>query len=126
MAEKNLTLENLQELCSYWQERLGLSHWQIGIRITRERNMPRQGCLGNNELDIVNECALISILDPSDYPDTPFRRDMETTLVHELLHIPMEYIVRPENGTLENVHLEATISRLAYLLVMLRRGDNQE
>jgi hypothetical protein len=89
------TLEELQGLCLYWQERLGLSHWQIGLRIVRERDMPRQECDGNNEFDISNEHALISLLDPCDYPDTPFKPDMEATLVHELLHIPMQYIGKP-------------------------------
>ena len=44
-------------------------------------------------------------LDSADYPDTPFEQDMEVSLVHELLHIPLLYITDPEEGTLQDKHL---------------------
>jgi hypothetical protein len=121
MAENIFTLEELQKLGSYWQEKLGLSHWQIAVRIARARDLPEEtdGC---NDYQLETESAAISILDPVDYPEGPFEQDMEITLVHELLHIPMGYIANPEKESLEHIHLESTISRLARLLVMLKRG----
>ena len=79
--------------------------------------MPLGDSQGANEFFIDSEKALISILDSTDYPDGPFPQDMEVTLVHELLHIPMRYFVDPAPGTLEATHLEAFIERTARLLV---------
>jgi hypothetical protein len=118
-----MTLAELKESCAYWQEKLGLSHWRVGIRIERARNMPLGDSQGCNEFSIDTERALISILDPGDYPEGPFGQDMEATLVHELLHIPFRYISDPEQGTLERVHLESTVDRLARALVSLKREN---
>ena len=79
---------------------------------------------GTNRISLKTEQALISIVDPQDYPETPFEQDMEVSLVHELLHIPMEYFATPAQDTLEHTHLEAFIERTARLLVSLaRKGD---
>ena len=40
-----------------------------------------------------------------------------------LLHIPLMYISNPEEGTLQDIHLEAFIERMAGLLVQLSRGE---
>ncbi len=48
---------------------------------------------------------------------------MEVSLVHELLHIPLKYISEPETGSLEYIHMEAFIERLARLLVAQVRSD---
>ena len=120
-----LTLDELQEKCTYWQEKLGLLHWRVSVEIKRGRDIPMKGCGGCNEFNIAIECASICILDPADYPDTLplFAEDMETTLVHELLHITMRYFAAPEEHSLEDIHLEAAISRLARVLVGLRRDS---
>ena len=70
--------------------------------------------------------ALISILDPRDYPDSPFEQDMEVSLVHELLHIPLRYITEPELNSLEDIHLEAFIESMAKLLVKLSREADKD
>jgi len=113
---KILTIEALTELCNFWQEKLGRSQWQIGLRICRAEDMSMRNVQATSEISLVTECALISILDSRDYPNTPFEQDMEVSLVHELLHIPLKYIAEPQDGTLENVHLEAFIERMARLL----------
>jgi hypothetical protein len=119
---KTYTLEELQRLCSYWQEQLGLSHWRIALRIESARDLP-EGVEGCNDYQLETETAAISILDPVDYPEGPFDQDMEMRLVHELLHIPMGYVANPEKQSLEHIHLESAISRLAYVLVTLKRGN---
>lgn len=116
-----LTLEELIPACEFWKERLGLSHWRIGLRIARARDMPLGKTQGANEFCVDTEKALISILDPTDYPEGPFPQDMEATLVHELLHIPMRYIANPKLETLEATHMEAFIERMARLLVAMNR-----
>jgi len=116
-----LTLEQLQGLCREWQERLGLGHWEIGLSITRAQSMPKKDVTAAINFDITNEYALIDILDPIDQPKGPFEQDMEVSLVHELLHIPMRYIVDPVDDTLEDILMEAFINRLARVLVRLKR-----
>jgi hypothetical protein len=123
MERKIFALEDLQRLCSYWQERLGLSHWRIVLRIVRGRDLGEEldGC---NYYRNETETAVISILDPVDYPGGPFEQDMEVTLVRELLHILMGHVANPQKDTPEHIYLEATINRLARTLVELKRTAN--
>ena len=118
---KNLDIEELTALCIEWQERLGLSHWRIAVQICRAREMPVPDVQATSDISLQMEYALISILDPVDYPSSPFEQDMEVTLVHELLHIPLLYITDPDRASLEHTYLEAFIERTARLLVALAR-----
>ena len=118
-----MDINELTALCREWQKRLGLSHWRIALRICRSDEMGLKDVSGENEFSLANECAIIRILDSADYPETPFELNMEVSLVHELLHIPLMYISNPEEGTLESIHLEAFIKRMARLLVELSKGE---
>ena len=118
---KNVTLTELVTLCHQWQEKLGLSHWQIAVSLCSANEMKLQDVQATSEISPMTECALISILRPEDYPESPFEQDIEVSLVHELLHIHMKYIAEPDENSLENVHLEAFIERIARLLVKLQR-----
>ena len=122
--KKIFNIEELKELCLKWQERLGLSHWCIGVQISKAEDMLLQEVQGTNRISLKTEQALITVIDPEDYPKTPFEQDMEVSLVHELLHIPLKYFAQPEPETLEPEHMEAFIERTARLLVLLaRKGD---
>ena len=112
-----VTLDNLKQICGKWQERLGLSHWEIALSITSEWNMPIKDTLAAITYNLAAEKAIIDFLDPGDYRETPFRIDVEISLVHELLHILMAYIAAPKEDSLEAVHMEAFIGRMARLLV---------
>ena len=120
---KILTLEELSVLCLEWQEKLGLSHWHIAVRICRDREMPLPDVQASSDISLQMEYALISMLDPVDYPASPFEQNMEVTLVHELLHIPLLYFTDPDEGTIEHTHLEAFIERTARLLVSLAHAQ---
>ena len=50
-------------------------------------------------------------------------QDMEVSLVHELLHIPLRYITEPQQDSIEDILLEAFIERTARLLVQLSRDN---
>ena len=100
-----------------------MAHWNIALQICRERDMPIPNSQGTNQISLANEQALISILDSSDFPNSPFTQDMEVSLVHELLHIPLRYITEPDTGSIEEILLEAFIERTARLLVLLSRGN---
>ena len=120
-----LSLEQLKVLCQDWQEKLGLLHWTIGLRICKSGDMSSQNVQATNKISLTAESALISILDNSDYPDSPFEQDMEVSLVHELLHIPLTYFVKTKVNTLEDVLLEAFIERVAKLLVKQSRETKE-
>ena len=72
-----LNIDKLKFLCTVWQERLGILHWEIGLRICRERDMPIKNTQCAIDFSLSTERATISIIDPLDYPDTPFEQDME-------------------------------------------------
>ncbi len=116
-----VTLEALKPLCEEWQARLGLSHWDVALEISRVWDMPLDGVTGANTFDIATEKAVINILDPVDYQPGPFPYDVEAVLVHELLHIPLRYFAEPDEESMEAVHLEAFIDRMAQLLVRMKR-----
>ena len=121
-TDKIFGIEELKELCEKWQKRLGLSHWQIEVKIQRSEEMPFKVWQGTSQECLETEQALITLLDPMDYPThSPFRLDMEVSLVHGLLHIPMQYFAIPNPNTLEHILSEAFIERIARLLVSLAR-----
>ena len=122
--KKIFNIEELKELFLKWQERLRVSHWCIGVQIGKSEDMLLQEVQGTNRISLKTEQALITVIGPEDYPKTPFEQDMEVSLVHELLHIPLKYFAQPEPETLEPEHMEAFIERTARLLVLLaRKGD---
>src|SRR6185312_1765130 len=66
--------------------------------------------------------AVIEVLGPEQVPsDLRFPMDVEETLVHELLHIPLATFWK-EEGTPENLDLEQAITRISEALVALKRG----
>lgn len=118
---KTYTDEDLLSLCEDWQERLGLKHWDIGIRSCRAKDI-NVGGQAEISINLQMEQALISILDPVDYRGNDlFPQDQEVSLVHELLHILFEYVFPESPGRLEEIHLESSIERIARLLVRLKR-----
>ena len=121
----DLSLEELKILCEEWQNKLGLSHWRIGLRFCTADEMPKENTRATNEISLITECALISFLKNENLPESPFEYDIEVSLVHELLHIPFSYICEPEDNSLEYTHMEALIGRLARLLVSQKRKEGE-
>lgn len=81
------TKDKLEERLAYWQKKLNLLDWQFEVNICRARDM-KENCAGSINWTLSNKMALISILNPIDYPEDAMGvQDMENTLVHELLHI---------------------------------------
>ena len=76
---KILDIEEISALCLEWQEKLGLSHWHIAVRICRAREMPLPDVQATSDISLQMEYALISMLDPVDYPLSPFEEDMDAT-----------------------------------------------
>ena len=73
-----------------WQNRLNLRDWDVSVSIVRATQL-KPNTLGNIHWDLGKKTAVIRVLDPADYelslPD--MLRDMEFTVVHELIHLEL-------------------------------------
>jgi hypothetical protein len=81
-----MTEQELQELCEKWQERLSLRDWRVTVRLV-DLNIIGTESVGTSSWLLPLKTATITILDKRFIPDDSLERDMEETLVHELLHI---------------------------------------
>lgn len=109
----------------FWQSLLKLDAWQIKAQICRQQDMPGDAAQGNSTYVFSKRQAIISLLDPLDFPrNTLFGQDMEQTLVHELLHLSFAGFTPEDDDSLEYALMEQTIDSLATLLVMLVRATN--
>ncbi len=115
-----LSEEELNVLCREWQETLRLQNWEIEVSIARGRDMPLEGCKATCEANLQRAHALIYILDPLDYDDR-LPQDMESDLVHELVHIHLWPFDHTEPGNLENDSLERAVIQISWALVNLNR-----
>jgi hypothetical protein len=78
-----------------WQDRLKLQDWKITLSVVHQKTL-RSGTLGNIHWDADKQTATIRVLDPSDY-QTSFAaavKDMEFTIVHELIHLELSSLTR--------------------------------
>jgi hypothetical protein len=90
MSKKWPSEADLQRYRDRWQDLLRLRHWKVPIRYASSREMVSD----NGDIAwgrcMVNENhfrAKMMILHPDDYEDDEGRESIETTVVHELLHI---------------------------------------
>ena len=124
-----LTQEELNEACEEWQNILRLNHWDIYAAITRSSDFSGNENEGEIDYFLEKGDAAIRILDPVDYPqDTPFKQDMEQTLVHELLHLYFAPFQPDKDADeLKYAYWERAIDDLAKVLVGIKRKqDNEE
>ena len=79
---------HLQKQLKIWQKRLGLDDWDLSLQVVRKSALDRD-TWGNAEWDSDTKSGVISVLDPQDYnlKGANLKRDMECTIVHELVHI---------------------------------------
>ena len=130
MKEVILTEEELLQLCSYWQKTLGLSEWNIKLRVCGKDEL----CLEPYEEDIFQVAqntfskttlhSRITIIKHDDW-NSDFAHDMEQSLVHELLHLHY-WAFEPEYATTEFMLWERSINQIATGLVRVRREGEQE
>jgi len=101
----------------YWRRALRLMDWDITLHVCRHFEMPER--LGECAVNATSREARIRILDPRDIsPDaTAVSRDVEVTLVHELLHV---LFPQDEDGWC-STQQEQAIDTTARALVNLRR-----
>ncbi|MBZ5725380.1 MAG: hypothetical protein LAP87_10310 [Acidobacteriia bacterium] len=107
-----------------WQNRLNLRDWNITVVMTRASDLkPRT--LGNIHWDLPKKTATIHVLDPADYhmafPE--MLKDMEFTVVHELIHLGMAPVLADLQRTDANRREEEhAVNHMADALLGLDRG----
>jgi hypothetical protein len=121
--EIHLTQEQAEALLSEWQEILRLQDWDVIVRIVRGNglNLP-EDIQGTCKYILKRHQAVIKLLNPVDWdPDIPWPQDMETTLVHELLHLHFGPFDKFEEDDARDVASEQAIHAISSALTRVKR-----
>lgn len=108
-----------------WQKRLNLQEWNVSVVVSRTAEL-KPKTVGNIHWDREKKIATIHVLDPADYkmPFAEVLRDIEFTVVHELIHLEMVPILsdlqRTDANRLEEEH---AVNHMAEALLKLDRGQ---
>lgn len=116
-----LALDYLRKRLELWQGRLKLQDWTISIVMSPQSGL-RAGTVGNVHWDADKKTAVIRVLDASEY-HLPFRatlRDMEFTVVHELIHLELASLPRSEASRRTE---EFAVNHVADALLELDRAE---
>ena len=112
----------LQSRLGLWQDRLNLKDWKITIVMKRRAEL-KPKTLGQVHWDKSKKSAVIWIQHACDYnlPAAEILRDMEFTVVHELLHLKFASSRRSEASRRAEEHavnhIAEALLRLDYQLV---------
>ena len=113
-----------------WQRVLLLDDWQIEARCVRLSELPK-GASGLSEVDKNLQVERILVLDPRDYPELAKRdgirlkqgkaivRDIEDTILHEILHLRLRSFSLSPADKLEDAE-EMVVNRLTTALLNLK------
>lgn len=110
----------LDEKLSLWQKRLKLEDWSVTV-IAAQRDGLRAGTLGNIHWDLEKKTAVIRVLDAGDYrmSSDAILRDMEFTVVHELIHL--EFCASTRADQTSRADEETSVNNIAEALLQLDR-----
>jgi hypothetical protein len=80
-----------------WQDRMNLKDWNIQVELVRADQLEPK-TLGNIHWDTNIKAASIGVLSPLDYKLAygPMLKDMEFTIVHELVHLELASLPKSE------------------------------
>jgi len=109
----------VNERLSLWQQRLNLQDWNISVVMTRRSDL-KTGTLGGIRWDKGKKTAVLRVLDPADYrmPFGEMLKDMEFTIVHELVHLELASLPRSEASRSNEEH---AVNQIAEALLRLDR-----
>lgn len=112
----------LQERLAHWQKLLRLQDWDVDIKIVRRHAMPKATSLAGAQIDRYRRVKIL-LLDPVDWhpDDWPADRDLEISLVHELLHCVFYDAGSPKEDSPEDLALERAVEATALALITLDR-----
>ena len=121
------TEQELEALCREWQARIGCADWDVKVKIggLRDTGHPIADGDTSGTVDwvLAKKQALITLLDPRDYPsDGRWEQDHELTLVHELIHLLFAPF-SAEDGTPADIAQEQAVHALSRALVTLKRAN---
>jgi hypothetical protein len=104
-----------------WQKRLKLAHWNIRLKMVRTSEL-KPKTLGNIHWDTKSKTATIRILDVCDYklPYPEMLKDMEFTVVHELIHLQLSSLPRSEASRSAE---ERAVNHITDALILLDRAQ---
>lgn len=108
-----------------WQKRLNLEEWNITLVVSRASQL-KPKTLGNIHWDRDKKTAILRVLDPADYrlPFASMMKDIEFTVVHELIHLEMVPVLSDLQRTDANrVEEEHAVNHMAEALLKLDRGQ---
>ena len=108
-----------------WQKRLNLEGWNISIVVSRAADL-KPKTVGNIKWDRDKKTAVIRILDPADYHMAfePMLKDIEFTVVHELIHLEMSPVLSDLQRTEANRREEEfAVNHMTEALLKLDRGQ---
>jgi hypothetical protein len=124
-SERKLLAERFaSERLWVWQKRLNLQGWDIAVVASRATEL-KPKTVGNIHWDREKKTAVIRVLDPADYrvPFDETLRDIEFTVVHELIHLEMVPVLSDLQRTEENRREEEhAVNHMAEALLKLDRG----
>ena len=114
--------EALTRNLNYWAAQLRLQSWDITVEFLK---WEKDNGFGDNSIDPHYETSHICLYDPETIPDdVKGVRDLEVTLVHELLHIRLVYVAKTSMKKKHKWPVEMAIETIAQSLVANRRGIN--
>jgi hypothetical protein len=100
-----------------WQDRMNLTDWKIDVKLVRA-NVLEPDTLGNIHWDTTVKRASIEVLSSYDYPmaEADMLKDMEFTVVHELVHLDLASLPRSKASRRVEEH---AVNQLADALLKL-------
>lgn len=108
-----------------WQNRLNLTDWNISVILSPAKDL-KPHTLGHIRWDLDTKTAVIRVLDPEDYhlPQNEVLRDMEFTIVHELIHLNFGSAASSYSCSEANrVEDEQAVNRMVDALLKLDRKE---
>ena len=108
--------EELQTWCAKWQKILSLKHWSVQVKYEKKHRMAA-GSYAEVFCKTGILSAVIKIMDPMDYDDPYIPQNIELSLLHELIHIPLMMFSKPEEGTTEDVLQEQFLELMSRALL---------
>jgi hypothetical protein len=107
-----------------WQKRLNLQDWDISVVVARASDL-KPKTLGNIHWDNEKKTAVIRVLDPADYklPFDDMMKDVEFTVVHELIHLELSPVLSPlQRNDANRREEEYAVNHMADALLKLDRA----